>query len=981
MVACPSQSFVRALSGFSPCSLAIVNVLGLRSALTNWGVPMRFQLLGPVRGWIGDRPINLGVRKQRFVLAVLALEANTMVPTSRLVDQIWPDYPPVSARRMIHTYVSGLRSLFASTGSADVELVRHPAGYELRCDPALVDTHRFLDLTDKARASEDDEQRVALLDEALSLWQGPALAGVAGDDVRTRLCHHLDEARVTATEDRADALLRLGRHEGLVDQLTVLTAEHPARQRLTRQLMLVLHRTGRTADALHGYEQARRYLADELGIVPDAELHDLYLMLLQGDADHHPPAQPPTDHADVPGRTTTDDIPVVPRQLPAPIRDFVGRDAELTDLSRLARKSTVDGASMVLLAVSGGGGIGKTALAVHWARQVADRFPDGQLYLNLRGFDPSGSPMTPAEAIRTLLDAFPVPTDRIPPGLDAQAGLYRSLLAGRRLLVLLDNARDSDQVRPLLPGTPGCLVLVTSRNQLTGLITGHGAHHVPIAALSDTEADALLSARLGADRVTAEPAAASELLTYCGGLPLALSIIGGRAQTHPHLALAAIAADLREARLDALDDDDPAASLPTVLSWSYTALTREQARVFGLLAIAPGPDISLLAAANLTGLSDASARAALRGLEQVSLIDQETPFRYRMHDLVRRYAADRATADQTPADREAACRGLVAFYLHTANTGDQILPPPRPPVELNLPSPEIFHPLTDEVAAERWFAAEHPCLLATQQFAVSQGWQHAVWQLAWVMGNFHRRRGHFHEDLVVWQAGLAAAENLAHAAGQAVAHRRLGRALARMGRRTEAFDHLHQALGWAERANAPHGQALVHHTLARLWEDCGNDERALEHATHALHLFRHVSVPAWEAIALNSVGWYRARLGDYDQAREDCEAALAGSSRHGDRHGEALATDSLGYIAHHTGEHTRAIDYYNRALTLLREHGDVYERANTLERAGHPLLALGHRARARTVWQKALELLQAQHRTADADCVRQRLRHLNTIEG
>jgi DNA-binding SARP family transcriptional activator len=687
---------------------------------------VRIQLLGPVSGWIGDQPIDLGVRKQRFVLAMLAMEANIMVPTSRLVDLTWQDHPPASARRMIHTYISGLRSLLARAGSTDVDLARHPGGYELRCDPALVDTHRFLDLTDQARVSEEDERRVALLDEALGLWRGPALAGVAGDDVRTRIGHHLDEARLTAIEDRADAQLRLGRHEGLVDQLTALTAEHPTRQRLTRQLMLALHHAGRTADALHGYQQLRRHLADELGIDPDADLHALYLTLLRGHASQsRSPERSFPDNA-------SGEMPVTPRQLPAPTRDFVGREAELKELSRLADESSD---SVVILTVSGGGGIGKTALAVHWARRMADRFPDGQLYLNLRGFGPSGSPMTPAEATHTLLDAFQVPAERIPAGPDAQSGLYRSLIAGRRMLVLLDNARDVDQVRPLLPGTPESLVVVTSRNQLTGLITGYSAHYLPVPVLPDKDARALLSARLGADRVAAESAATNELLAYCGGLPLALSIVSGRAQTHPHLELAAVAADLREALLTALDDDDPAASLPTVLSRSYTALTREQARVFRLLAIAPGPDISLHAAANLVGLSGRLTRAALRRLGQISLVDQDNSGRYHMHDLVRRYAVNLAYADHTPAERAAAWRRLAAFYVHTAYTGDQLLSPSRPPTEVGPPAPDLPLSLADEAAAERWFAAEHSCLLAIQQWATTQGWHDTVWQLAWAMGN------------------------------------------------------------------------------------------------------------------------------------------------------------------------------------------------------------------------------------------------------
>jgi tetratricopeptide (TPR) repeat protein len=366
----------------------------------------------------------------------------------------------------------------------------------------------------------------------------------------------------------------------------------------------------------------------------------------------------------------------------------------------------------------------------------------------------------------------------------------------------------------------------------------------------------------------------------------------------------------------------------------------------------------------------------LRGLAQVSLIDQGASGRYRMHDLVRRYAAERAGIELTRADRDSAWRRLAAFFLHTAKAGNQLLPPPRPPIELSLPAPEEPHPLADEAAAVAWFAAEHPCVLATQQLAAAQGWHRVVWQLAWALENFHDRRGHLHDDVVVWQAGLTAADHLADPAIQARAHRRLGRALTRVGRYTEAFDHLQQALRWSEHADDLLGQAAVHHNIGHSWWRRGDYERALEHNTHALRLFRRLDTPMGEARALNSVGWCHAQLGEYDQARVHCEAALALFSRHHDPEAEAAALDSLGYIAHHTGDHTQAIDYYQQALDLFRSLGDVYNKADTLEGLGHPLVALGRHEQARETWQQALELFVAQHRTAEADRVRQLLEQL-----
>ncbi|MFI7673223.1 tetratricopeptide repeat protein [Actinophytocola sp. NPDC049390] len=664
---------------------------------------------------------------------------------------------------------------------------------------------------------------------------------------------------------------------------------------------------------------------------------------------------------------------VIPRQLPASTRDFVGRERELALLTSIVDESTSDDGPVVISTVAGGG-VGKTALAVHWAHRVADRFPDGQLYLNLRGFDPSGSPMVPGEAVRNLLDAFEVPASRIPSALDAQAALYRSLIAGRRMLVLLDNARDSDQVRPLLPGTSGCLVLVTSRNQLTGLTAGHGARHLPIDVLPDAEARALLSARLGADRIAAESGAANEILAHCGGIPLALSIVAGRVQTDPHLSLATVAEELRVARLHTLEDDDPALSLPTVLSWSYAALTPEQTRVLGLLAIAPGPDIGLPSVANLAGLTGARARAVLRGLRQASLVEQDATGRYRMHDLVRRYAADRTDSDQTSADREAALRRLVAFSLHTAYAGDRLLPPPRPLIELGLPSPAEPHPPPDEAAAVAWFDAEHSCLLAAQRLAVSRGWHDVVWQLAWTLGNFHRRRGHRHDDVVVWEAGLTAAGHLDDPVLLATVHRHLGHALTRAGRHAEAQDHLERALRWSERTGDRREQAHIHQNIGNTWVRRGDYRRSLNHAGRALELFRQLDEPVWEAAAHNGMGWSHAHLGEYDEARAHCEAALTLLARHHDPAGEADTLDSLGYIAHHAGDHAQAVGHYQRALAILQDLGETFGTADTLEALGHPLAALGRHDEARDTWMRAVELLESQHRLVDADRVRRLLR-------
>jgi tetratricopeptide (TPR) repeat protein len=671
----------------------------------------------------------------------------------------------------------------------------------------------------------------------------------------------------------------------------------------------------------------------------------------------------------------------VPRQLPAAPAGFAGRREELARLTAALDDSTGQGATVVISAIAGAGGIGKTWLALHWAHQHVDRFPDGQLVVNLNGFAPTDAPMTPARAVRGFLDALGVEPGSIPVELQAQIGLYRSLVAGRRMLILLDNARTAEQVVPLLPGSPTCTVLITSRNRLSSVLTAHGAHPLPVDVLTDHEARQLLAGRLGAHRLAAEPAAVTELLGCCGGLPLALSIVAGRAQTHPNFPLAHLAAELRDAttRLGALDDEDPAASLPAVLSWSYTTLPTNQARMFELLGIAPGPDISLPAAAHLTNQPIPQTRALLRGLEHAHLVHQHLPGRYRMHDLIALYANDRAHHDLPDTDRTDGLRRLADFYLHTANTADRLLQPHRPPIQLDPPGSD-YHPvpLADSAAAWVWLDAEHRCLLATQQLAADHGWHRTVWQLAWTLTTFDHRRGHRHDLLAAWQAGLAAAHHDSDPASLCLAHRNLGHTYAHLGRHTDALAHLGYAQTLAEDTRDLAAQAHTHRALGRAWELQGDDQRALEHATNALHRFQALDQPVLEADARSMVGWYSARLGLHQQAHTHLHSALTLARHHGGRHCEATTLDTLGYLAHHTGQHDQALHHYQQALTLRRKLGLTYGEADTLDRLGHTHVALGDPDRARHTWQQALQLYQTQHRVHDAQRIQHQLDTLTT---
>ncbi|MFD0200447.1 MULTISPECIES: AfsR/SARP family transcriptional regulator [Saccharothrix] len=914
-----------------------------------------FRLLGDVAVAVGDRTLDLGPDRQRRVLAALAVDVGRVVSVERLIERVWHEAPPSRARATLVSYLSRLRHVLADAGAGDI--ARRPGGYALEVDPAAIDLHRFRDRRARARTcAGDDGQVAALLREALGLWRGEALTGLGGGWAAAERVR-LHQERLDAEHDLVDAQLRLGHGEDLVPDLASRVVEWPLDERLAGQYVLALHRSGRTADALAHYRQVRRHLVDELGTEPGAALQELHQRILAADTALSAPASTTAEPVVAPV--------VVPRQLPAAPPSFVGRRDELDRL---------DAGPTAVWAIVGAGGIGKTSLALHWAHRHADEFPDGQLFVDLRGFSPDSAPMDPAVALRGFLHTLGVPADRIPVDLHAQAALFRSLVADQRVLLVLDNALDTAQVLPLLPGGRFSTVVVTSRNRLSGLVTGHGAQHVSLDVLSDAEARALLTDRLGPRRVEADPASVRELIRFCGGFPLALNIVAGHADTRPHLPTAALVAELRDLGLDALDDGDPTASLPTVLSWSHRALTPEQATAFALLGSAPGPDIGLPAAAGLTGLSPARAQAVLRALERASLVTQDTAGRWRMHDLIRTYAATTAERDLPDDVRREAADRLVDHYLHTACTAERLLDPHAQPIHLDPPTPGAQpHPLPDESAAMAWLDAQHPHVLAVQQAAASRDRHDVVWRLAWSLTNFHQRRGHLQDQLVVWRTALRAAEHLPDPVPRMLAHRRLGRVHTRLGRFEQATEHLHRALAQAEHHHDLTQQAHSHHELMWAWLQRCDDRQALEHAQRTLDLYREFDQPVWEARGLNAVGWCAARLGDYDTARAHCHAALALHRRHHGRSGEADVLDSLGYIDHRTGHHQLAVEHYRQAVALRRILGNTTSAAETLERLGHPQAALGQADEARTTWREALDLYRQQGRHAEARRVQENL--------
>jgi tetratricopeptide (TPR) repeat protein len=624
--------------------------------------------------------------------------------------------------------------------------------------------------------------------------------------------------------------------------------------------------------------------------------------------------------------------------------------------------------------------VGKTALVVHWAHRNRHLFPDGQLYVNLRGFDPRGTVVDPSEVLRAVLEALGIPGTRVPADLDAQAGLYRTVLADRRMLVVLDNARDPDQVRPLLPGVPGCLVLVTSRNQLTGLSATEGARLLSMQLLAADEARALLAYRIGTDRVRREPDAVHEIVTRCAGLPLALAIVAARATAQPDRPLNLLATELRRRteRLDALSIGDVTADVRAIFSWSYDALTPAAARLFRLLGLHPGPEISAAAAASLAGLPQTQVRRLLTELTGAHLLTEPVTGRYACHDLLHAYATEQVTGQEDADGQRAALRRLLDHYLHTTYAADRLLYPHwdaiAPPAPEPAALPENF---ADGAAAAAWFAAEHPVLLAAVEHAGEAGLDLHAWHLAWALTPYLSRQGHWHGQVRSQQAALVAATRLADRDAQARTNRGLGRVYARLGRHRDARRHYTRALHLYAQLDDPTGQAHTQLGLAYLRELEGYPRDGIGHAQRAVRLYETVDDDAGRARALNGVGWLHGLVGAHEQTLRYCRQALAVQERIGDAYGQAATADSIGHAHHQLGRYQQAIVWYRRSLDLRGDSGDQWGTAETLTRLGETHRAAGDTDAARTCWRRALETYDdLEHPNADE--VRVRLKETST---
>jgi DNA-binding SARP family transcriptional activator/tetratricopeptide (TPR) repeat protein len=943
---------------------------------------MELRLLGPVQAWAGQREVDLGTRRQRLVLALLALEVNKLVPVDRLIELSWPTDPPASARRILHTHISRLRTTLAPTGqptSTAVAIHRRGGGYLLRADPVAVDVHLFRATVARSRATVNPDARVQLLRSALALWRGPALADTAPSETRERVCTGLEEARLAALEDRIDTELSLGRHHALIDELVALIAEHQDRPRLIRQLVLALYRGGRTADALSMCRAARRRLSEAFGLDPTPELATLELDILRGVPPHDiPPAV--LDAAAAVEPTAGDVVDLAgpgsapgPRLLPADATGFTGRIAELAKLvgTSLAGPGgpagAPDAAAVPITVICGMAGVGKTALAVHWGHQVAHRFPDGQLYVDLRGYaaDPA---VPPVEAIGFLLRALGVAHTDVPADLAEAAALYRSRLSGRRMLIVLDNAASAAQVRPLLPGSSTCSVLVTSRDDVLGLVARDGARRLAVRGLSPAEARQLLATVTNPELVLS-PSEADEVARLCGYLPLALRIAGANLITRAG-DVAGYLSELRHGhRLRGLSvDQDEESAVSAAFDLSYRKLPPDCQRLFLMLGLCPGPDVGVDTVAAVAGVPVDQVGPTLAKLVAAHLLEQPASSRYRLHDLVSLYARHRAVSEPPAGWAQAARQRLFSWYIDGAQAAARVLYPqmmPDPPGYRTGPDPgPPFSPVSAAPAvfdgpaqALAWLDAERCNLVAAAQDAAPP-WPAATWQLGNALRGYLHQSRHNADATAVAQASLSAAQ--ATGVPGAVVTARLALALAFQcsGDLSGAIRENHTAQREAHRMAWPEAEAAALVNLGAIGWRGGDIRAAARYFRRALTTLPAGAWPAAEITAAANLGMAYRMLGRPGRAVATFTTSLTRCQEMGLVSGEAQALDDLGTGWHDLGRLTDAEDAFHQALARYREVGDVYGEALALTGLSGVRRDLGAHDDASRLAQAARELAE-----------------------
>ncbi|MFG2829884.1 BTAD domain-containing putative transcriptional regulator [Streptomyces sp. NPDC048434] len=948
---------------------------------------LRFTVLGPVRAWRGATPLAAGSPQQRALLAALLLRGGHTATAPELVDALWGDEPPHAALAALRTYASRLRKALGA--DADT-LVSESGGYAIR--PV---NGRALDLdhdlaeqyaaeAEKAKASGDRRRARELLECALALWDGEPLAGLAGpyaDTQRTRL----EEWRLSLAESRLELILEAGCHADAVSELTVLTAAHPLRERLRELLMLALYRSGRQAEALAVYADTRRLLADELGVDPCASLSDLHQRILRADTDLDAP--PVTDSPD-----SADQVAVRPQQLPATVADFTGRTAFVAELGE--QLATAEGSVMAVSALTGIGGVGKTTLAVHVAHAAREHFPDGQLYVDLQGA--GHTPSEPEAVLGAFLRSLGTPDSSIPDGLEERAALYRSTLAGRRVLALLDNARDAAQIRPLLPGTEGCAALVTSRARMIDLA---GAHLIDLDVMSPEEAMSLFTRIVGEERVTSERKAVMAVVGACGFLPLAIRIAASRLAARRTWTVSTLARKLADERrrLDELRAGDLA--VKATFELGYGQLEPQQARAFRLLGLADGPDISLTAAAAILDLDIEAAEELLESLVDTSLLESAAPGRYRYHDLVRLYARACAERDeQPPSERAAALSRLLDFYSATAATMYLLERPGDRLVDHREATSYPGLEFADRTTALEWLFSEAGCLLACARQCSGPTTLRRAVDLLLLTKDLAESGADALQYEQTNVSLLAAAQESGDQHAQARIHTSLTYARTLAGRLNEADENAKSAmlLGVAagdpfSSSYAPNDRAIIANSqrrhadaeaylrqaltafredrnwqseasalcnLSRVHLDTGRVDSAIQLAEEGIAIYRRVGAKRRLANGMYALALAYTQANRLAEATEQLHAALAIFQDSRQRFWEGMTNFRLAEVDLAARQPAAAANHAEQALAALRGIGGESRRASVLTTLGRALNDIGHTDRARVCWQEALAMFE-----------------------
>ena len=983
---------------------------------------MRFRILGPLEVQVDESWNGINAPKWRTVLAVLLLQAGQVVSTDRLISEVWPEERPARASNSISIYVLRLRRLIGDP-EGKVLVTRYP-GYQLLVTADDIDAGRFAQLASEGRKalSAGEGQRAAdLLDQALSLWQGSrALADVPASPLVSAEAGGLEEARIEALELRIQAELACGRQAQVVTELHRLLVDHPIREGMWALLMRALYSSGRQAEALGAYAQAREVIADELGVEPSAELRQLHQQMLRADAGSGRPAaatkttaadspfaawpsgpqampsaataagpgDPPdamtavvTGPADAgPAYPAAAPLPLV-AQLPADIPDFTGRAGHLQNLRNLLsgpRRPDSPGA-VVVAAVIGAGGLGKTTLAVHAAHLLRPHYPDGQLYANL--VRPNAPPVPPGDILARFLRDLGVDPGRIPAGEEERAAQYRSLLTDRRVLIVLDDARDAAQVRPLLPGSGSCAVLVTTRNRMPDLA---GSRFIDLDVLDSAEALDLFASIIGRSRAESEPEATDDVLTACAGLPLAIRIAGARLAARGGWTVRNLARRLSDERrrLDELKTGDLA--VRACFEVSFASLPRhdaedvDPAQAFRLLGTWQGRTIGLPAAAALMGQPERCVADALEELVDAQLLQSPAPDRYRFHDLLRAYAAGRANLEETPAVRDDAVRRVLAWYLHTVDAVARMVSPHHykvqlPPLEAGC-EPLGFLSLDE---ALNWCEIERTNLVTATRQAAASGLHVLAWQLPVAAFGFFNRRTYWADWVNTHQIALSSVRVLGDKRGEALVLNNLGMAFARR-RMDEAAAYFEQALAIRRQIADLPGEAQTASNLADTYRRLRRYDEALALLKRALEIQRQAANPYSEAVVLNNLGETYLSLGRVTEAVDSLDHAREMFRDIGEIRGEGYALDNLGEAYLSLGQAAPAIGVLERALELRDSAGDRFDAADTLRRLVRAHVARQQPDQAGAYLRRAVLIYEELGDDAQASAVRAQFRGLAT---